>query len=200
MISIRIGTKSSSSYLKATPQYNHQVLPPLIQMHQLSHLFLNSISIDILETINWYINERVSVPVICKNAPSNYSKSTSTLHDNPPLLQTLYPILDSLDINTSNLVDDHLNDLFLKNLLSEVSCVPTDNNININLEKWGGRGKKELIQIPCVGHLKYDRFKQNVNQDNFIDQILKDLSCNSANSYHFFFKYNQFMSLFCREL
>ena len=114
MIFIRIGTKSSSSYLKATTQYNHQVLPPLIQMHQLSHLFLNSISADILETINWYINERVSVPVICKNTPSNYSKSTSTLHDNTPLLQTLYPILDSLDINNSNLVDDHLNILFLK--------------------------------------------------------------------------------------
>ena len=32
-ICIRIGIRSSSSYLKATTQYNHQVLPPLIQMH-----------------------------------------------------------------------------------------------------------------------------------------------------------------------
>ena len=35
----------------------------------------------------------------------------------------------------------------------------------MNLEKWGGRGKKELIQIPSVGHLKYDRFKQNIKQE-----------------------------------
>ena len=45
----------------------------------------------------------------------------------------------------------------------------------MNLEKWGGRGKKELIQIPSVGHLKYDRFKQNVKQDNLIEQTLKNL-------------------------
>ena len=38
--------------------------------------------------------------------------------------------------------------------------------------------KKELIQIPSVGHLKYDRFKQNVKQDNFIEHTLKSLSCN----------------------
>ena len=69
-------------------------------MRQLSRLFLNSVSADILETIKWYVNERVSVPVICKNAHSNCSKSTSISLDKPPLLQTLYPILDSLDINT----------------------------------------------------------------------------------------------------
>ena len=85
---IRIGTKSSSSYLKVTTQYNHQALPPLMQMRQLSHLFLNSISADILEKINWYVNERVSIPAICKSIPSNCSKSTSTSHDNPPILQT----------------------------------------------------------------------------------------------------------------
>ena len=40
----------------------------------------------------------------------------------------------------------------------------------MNLEKWGDRGKKELIQIPsvCFCYLKYDRFKQNIKQDNFI--------------------------------
>ena len=51
MIYIRIGTKSSSSYLKATTQYNHHILPPIIKMSQLSHVFLNSISADIGETI-----------------------------------------------------------------------------------------------------------------------------------------------------
>ena len=32
MTSICIGTKSSSSYLKATTQYNHHILPPIINM------------------------------------------------------------------------------------------------------------------------------------------------------------------------
>ena len=54
----------------------------------------------------------------------------------------------------------------------------------MNLEKWDGLGKKEFIQIPFVGHLKYDRFKQNVKQDNFIEHTLKALSCNSDNNYH----------------
>ena len=83
-------------------------------MRQLSRLFLNSVSADILETIKWYVNERVSVPAICKNDPSNCSKSISTSHDNPPILQTLYPILDSLDINTTNLEYKHLDVIFLK--------------------------------------------------------------------------------------
>ena len=70
------------------------------------------------------------------------SSSTSTLHDNPSNLQSLYPILDELKINTSDLDDKPLDVIYLKNLLSEVSCVLTDNNISMNLEKWGGCGKK----------------------------------------------------------
>ena len=54
----------------------------------------------------------------------------------------------------------------------------------MNLEKWDGRGNKELIQIPSVGDLKYDRFKQNVKQDNYIEQTLKALSCNIDDNYH----------------
>ena len=110
---ICIATKSSSSYLKATTQYNHQGLPPLIQMRQLNHLFLKSI-LAVLETINWSVNERVSGPAICKNDSSNCSKSISTSYDNPPILQTLYPVLDSLDINTTNLEYKHLDVIFLK--------------------------------------------------------------------------------------
>ena len=41
-----------------------------------------------------------------------------------------------------------------------------------------------MIQIPSVGHLKYDRFKQNIKQDNFIEQTLKALFCNSDNNSH----------------
>ena len=134
---IRIETKASSSYTKATTQYNNQVLPPLIKMHLLSSVFLNSISTDIMETINWSKNERVSVPAICNYIPSNSSKSTSTSTSpaNLPILQSLYPILNSLNINTFDLENKQLDVIYLKNLLSEVSCVLTDNNININLEK-----------------------------------------------------------------
>ena len=167
MTFIRIGTKSSSSYTKPTTQYNNQVLPPVINMRLSSNDFLKSISTDDIESINWSENECVSIPAICKYIPSNFSKSTSTstssststLHDNPPILQSLYLILDKININTSKLDDKPLNVIYLKNLLSEVSCVLTDNNISMNFEKWGGRGKTELIQIPSVGHLKYDRFK-----------------------------------------
>ena len=77
-------------------------------MRQLSHLFLDSISTDIIEIINWSENERVCVPAICKNAPTSSSKSTSTSHDNSTILQTLYPILDSLNTDASNLENKHL--------------------------------------------------------------------------------------------
>ena len=33
-----------------------------------------------------------------------------------------------------------------------------------------------MIQIPSVGHLKYDSFKQNIKQDNCIEQTLEALS------------------------
>ena len=127
-------------------------------MRLFSHNFVNSISIDIPETIYWPEAESVSDPVNYNKSSSNYSKSSSMSHDNPPILQSIYPILDSLNTNTSNLNDKHFDVIFLKNCLSEVSCVLIDNNMNMNLEKWGGRGKKELIKISYVGHLRYDMF------------------------------------------
>ena len=54
----------------------------------------------------------------------------------------------------------------------------------MNLEKWGGHGKKELIQIPSVGHLKYGRFKQNIKHNNFIEQNFEALSCDSDDNYY----------------
>ena len=178
MTFIRIGFKSSSSYLKATLQCNHKVRPPLINMRQLTHQFLNSISTDVLDTIDWSENECFYVPKICKNIPfsstnstsssSSPTTSTSTSHDNPPIVPSLYPTLDKLNINTSDLDSNPVDVIRLKNLLSEVCSVLKDNNIDMNLEKWGGRGNKELIEIPSVGHLKYDRFKQNVKQEKFL--------------------------------
>ena len=83
-------------------------------MRQISHYFLNSISVDILETMYW--SEAVSTfdPIVCNNSLLNCSKSSSISYDNPPILQSIYPILDSLNINTSNLNDKFLDVVFLK--------------------------------------------------------------------------------------
>ena len=91
MIFIRIGTKSTCSYIKATTQYNLNGLTPLIKMRQLSHNFLNSISTYIIETIYWSEDESIHDSEIerCNmhnNSSSNCSKSTSTSPDNPPTL------------------------------------------------------------------------------------------------------------------
>ena len=65
MTFIRIGTKSSSSYKKLSTQYNTQVFPPLIIMRLLSNDILNLLSTDVIESINWSENERVSIPYSC---------------------------------------------------------------------------------------------------------------------------------------
>ena len=85
-------------------------------MRQLSHYFLNPISIDILEMIYWYEDESIYDPVICNNSSSNCSKSSLILHDHPPILQSLYPILDLLNINPSNFYNKHFGVIFLKDL------------------------------------------------------------------------------------
>ena len=54
----------------------------------------------------------------------------------------------------------------------------------MNVEKQDGHGSKELIQIPSFGHLKYDRFKHNIKQHNFIEHTLEALSCNSGDNYY----------------
>ena len=128
--------------MKVTTQFNHRGLPPLIKIHQLSHNFLNSISTNILETIRWSEDESIHDSEIRNNPSSNCSKSSSTPPDNPHILQYKYPILDFHNIDTSNLNDDPLDIMHLKNLLSEVTYVLKDNNINMNLEKWYRRGKK----------------------------------------------------------
>ena len=90
----------------------------------------------------WYEDESAHGSELRNNSSSNYSKSSSTPLDNPPVLQSKYPILDSYNINTSTLKDKRLDIMYLKNLLSVVSCVIKDNDINMHLEKCGGRGNK----------------------------------------------------------
>ena len=96
MIFVRIGTKLTYSYTKVTTQFNLHVLLPLITMRQLSCHFLNSISTDILETI--YLSEDKSIPdseiesCRMRNNSSLISSKSSFTPDNPPVLQSKYPI------------------------------------------------------------------------------------------------------------
>ena len=71
-------------------------------MRLFSHNFVNSISIDIPETIYWSEAESVSDPVNCNKSSSNCSKPSSIKHDNQPILQSINPVLDSPNFNTSN--------------------------------------------------------------------------------------------------
>ena len=43
--------------------------------------------------------------------------------------------------------------------MKEVTCVREDNEIEVSIDSWGGRGTKKNIKIPYYGHLRYDRFK-----------------------------------------
>ena len=40
--------------------------------------------------------------------------------------------------------------------------------------------EKEIIKIPSSGHLRYDRFKQSLKDNNFISLMLETL-CNNLN-------------------
>ena len=72
-------------------------------MRQLRHNYVNSTLTNILEKMYWSEDKSVYHPVTCKKLSSNCSKSSSASHDNPPSPQSIYPILDSLNIDTSNL-------------------------------------------------------------------------------------------------
>ena len=42
----------------------------------------------------------------------------------------------------------------------------------------------KLIQIPSIVHLKYDRFKQNIKSDNFIEHNLEAFYSDSDDSHY----------------
>ena len=63
----------------------------------------------------------------------------------------------------------------LKYILKENTYVLEDNGIELNIDSWGGRGKKEIINIPSSGHVRYDRLKQNLKNNNFVSEMLEAL-------------------------
>ena len=63
-----------------------------------------------------------------------------------------------------------------------VTSVIEDSGIELNIDSWGGRGKKKIIKILSSGHLPYDRFKQNLKDNYFISLMLEALSNNANNN------------------
>ena len=60
--------------------------------------------------------------------------------------------------------------------MKELICVLKDNEIEMYIVCWGGRGKNITIKIQPSGRLRYDRFKQNLKSDNLIHSMLEALS------------------------
>ena len=56
-----------------------------------------------------------------------FSNFTTTIIDNPPLLSSKFPLLDSLSIETSDLETNSLRVIKLKNTMKEVNRVSEDN-------------------------------------------------------------------------
>ena len=91
-----------------------------------------------------------------------------------------YPILDQLGFDFFSLQDNWIDTIRLKNLIKEMVCVFKDNNTQMNVESWNGRGNKVLVTIPFVGYLSYDTFKENCKNSNFMNQNLDTLSNNAG--------------------
>ena len=61
--------------------------------------------------------------------------------DNSHLLSSKYPVLDSLSIETFDLETNPLRVIKLQNIMKEVTRILKDNEISMDIESWGGRGK-----------------------------------------------------------
>ena len=56
--------------------------------------------------------------------------------------------------------------------MKKISCVFNDNNIPINVDNWGDRGKQSLVRILSVGHLQYNIFKHNFSCFIYLNKTL----------------------------
>ena len=136
MYFLRIGKNNNTSFVKASQQYKSGRHPPLVNICNISHIFLAAIMDDIFGSISW--NDRIlnknlekSDVQICK--PIMDSKSTTTMIDNSPLPSSSYLVLDSLSIETSGLESNPLRMIKLNNILKEVTSDLEDNDPHITL-------------------------------------------------------------------
>ena len=67
-------------------------------------------------------------------------------------------MLQFLSIETSDFENNHLHVIKLKNLMKEVNIVLENNDNEMDIDYWDGRGKIIII-IPSVGQLRYNRVK-----------------------------------------
>ena len=100
----KIGNKQYLSYLKASKQYNSGHLPPVINTCHISGMFLQSMTVDISDTIYWNkcinSNSLKRSEVQVNNVIDVYI-TTTTLIDNSPVLSSKYRLLKSLSIEIS---------------------------------------------------------------------------------------------------
>ena len=131
------------------------------------------------------------------NNVKNVLISTTTILGNSPVLSSKYLLLKSLFINTS--------EGQRKSIMKELMCVVEDNEIEMNIVCWGGRGKK-IINIPFSGHLRYTLFKQNFKCNNFIHLMLEvlfdngegNMSSSLINVCHYFAECYEGIRISCR--
>ena len=76
------------------------------------------------------------------NQVINISISTTTLIDISPVLSSEYHFLEYLSIETSDLNNNPFHVLKLKNIMRELTSILEDNDIEIDIVCWGGRGEK----------------------------------------------------------
>ena len=109
----------------------------MVNTCKISCIFLAAIKDNISDSVSWndcLLNRNLekSDVQICK--PIIESNSTTTIIDSPPLPSSIYPILDSLSIETSDLENNPLRVIKLKNILKEVTSVLEDNGIELNID------------------------------------------------------------------
>ena len=86
------------------------------------------------------------------------SRYTASLIHNTSVILSKYHMLQFLSIETSDFENNHLHVIKLKNLMKEVNIVLENNDNEMDIDYWDGRGKIIII-IPSVGQLRYNRVK-----------------------------------------
>ena len=119
LVQDKVFDKNKFSFVKATQQYKSGQHPLLVNICNISRIFLAAIRDDISDSISWNDCllkknlEKCDVQ-ICKLIIE--SKSTTTIIDNPPVPSSSYPVLESLNIELSHLESNSLHVIKLKNI------------------------------------------------------------------------------------
>ena len=83
--------------------------------------------------------------------------STTIIIDNSPVLSSKYPLLESLSIETSDLKNNPLHMIKLKNIMKTFTFVLEDNETEMDIVCSVGRGKKLKYLLRII----YDTIDSN---------------------------------------